>query len=495
MSFLDTLRRWFRPSGPQPVDGGRRTYLAGTVSRLSGDFVPPNLSADDELVRALALMRSRSRSLRKNDPYSRRFIRLAGRNIVGSSGVQFSLAKEVPAPVAERILARWRDWSCSRWCSADGRMTLPQLQRLAVTTAATDGETFLRFVYDSGNPFLLSLYAGWTGDNFDEQYNVAAAPGGGSIRLSVQQDSLGRPLGYWWRPPSVTLYPQPASAPRLLVPAAELVHWFLPEDPGASRGAPWLFSAITQINQLSGYTEAELVAARMEACKGGFFEMPEGTPYTGDGKNAAGQTITEVSPGQYEQLPPGAKFVQVNPTHPNGNFGTFSTAMLRAVAAGGDVAYPSLSGDLSAVNYSSARIGLLDERDAWQSLQDDFVAGWMRPVFRAWLVAQAALGEVPLSVAEAAEFAGAVWRPRRWTWVDPAKEVAAAKEAVALRIKSRTAIVAESGGVFDDVVEELAAEEELLDAKGLKEEPEPGPGRPSAPDEDESRNLNVFSQG
>jgi capsid protein len=155
--------------------------------------------------------------------------------------------------------------------------------------------------------------------------------------------------------------------------------------------------------------------------------------------------------------------------------------MLRGVAAAGDVSYHTLTGDLESVNYSSARIGLLDERDGYAVLQDEFISGFCTPIFRAWLKAQAVLGTIPLSPEEAATFDEFLWRPRRWAWVDPQKEIAAATQAVALRVRSRTQIIAEQGGEIGQTFKELAAEEALLEALDLGTEEEPAQAAPIAP--------------
>lgn len=473
----------------------RRSYDAGNVNRLNSEFVPAHVSEDGDLIRQLRLMRLRSRALFKNESYGKRFAKLIQKNVIGPAGVQLSIlgsderAKGLRLSVAQalEIETRWKSWACSPYVTTDGRTSWRQVQRLAAICAAREGETFARLVVSAGNPFLLSLQF-MVPDQFDEQLNSSGATS--EIRLAVETDTAtGARLAYWpftRDPGDIYGGTVRAAGQRVRIGAGEMVHWFIPDFVRQTRGVPWLFSAIPQLNMLNGYAESELVASRVAASKMGFFVPPEGGSYTGDGTDAEGNTITEVSPGLMEELAPGTKVETFDPQHPNANFAAFQTAMLRGTAAGGDVSYQSLSGDLTKVNYSSARIGLLDERDGFAVVQDEFISGFCGPIFRAWLVAQATLGKIPLSAEEARTFEEFLWRPRRWSWVDPQKEINAAAAAVSLRIKSRTQICAEMGDNFLTVAAELAAEEKVLESLGLVVDPVAvsGPGV-AAPMEDE----------
>jgi len=470
----------------------RRGYDAGAQSRLTLDFSGSSLSADSDLVRQLRLMRGRSRQLVKNEPYARRYARLVEKNIAGPAGVQLSIlgrgddasaALRLSREEANAIERRWIQWGCSAWCTTGGRTSWPQVQRQALRNGCTDGEVFCRLVRDQANPFLLSLQ--WfVPEQLDEQLN-SGAQAGGEMRLGVEFDAQGRRLAYhpYRQNPDDFLggMQRVGRGERLRIPAEEMVHWYMEDFIGQTRGVPWLFSAIARINMLGGYEEAELVASRVAASKMGFIVPPVGTEYSGDGQDEQGNTIVEAQPGTFEELPAGSDLKQFDPQHPNANFSAFAKSMLRGVAASGDISYHTLTGDLEAVNYSSARIGLLDEHDGYSVLQDEFIQGFCRPIFRAWLVAQAYVGAIPLSIEEAREFDQVLWRPRGWAWVDPQKEIGAATQGVALGVRSRTQIVAEQGGSFTQTIQELAAEKKVLEAAGLAADPAAAGAQPGAP--------------
>src|SRR5690606_23637460 len=129
-------------------------------------------------------------------------------------------------------------------------------------------------------------------------------------------------------------------------------------------------------------------------------------------------------PGMMERLSPGEKLNFVNPNRPNSALDPFLRYMLREMAAGVGTSYESLSRDYSQSNYSSSRLSLLEDRDAWRAIQQWLVRNFREPLHRVWL-RQAALAQaVPgLTVMEYAlspsKFAAAEFKPRGWSWVDP----------------------------------------------------------------------------
>mgnify|MGYP003328589915 CR=1 FL=1 len=152
--------------------------------------------------------------------------------------------------------------------------------------------------------------------------------------------------------------------PRTRVPADEVIHLFLTERPGQTRGVSWFASAIKRLHHLAGYEEAEVIRARAGSALMGFITSPEGELQGDDVMD--GERVQDFSPGVFRYLAPGES-VSVPDLHaPDGQFEPFMRAMLRAVSAGLGVSYESVSHDFSSTNYSSSRLSLLEERDTYQ---------------------------------------------------------------------------------------------------------------------------------
>jgi hypothetical protein len=171
-------------------------------------------------------------------------------------------------------------------------------------------------------------------------------------------------------------------------------------------------------------------------------------------------------------LPPGYKFnAGWNPKYPDAAVEPFIKAMLRGVAAGLGVAYHNLANDLENVNYSSARIGELDERDMWMGLQGFVCEHLHWPLYADWMPQQVLMGTLPFPAERLEQYMAVYFQGRRWAWVDPLKEVGAAIEAMNAKIKSRTRIAAEGGEDLEDIFEEIEQETKLAAQHNISLDP------------------------
>ena len=73
-----------------------------------------------------------------------------------------------------------------------------------------------------------------------------------------------------------------------------------------------------------------------------------------------------------------------------------------------------------------------------------------------------------LPAAKYDKFSTIEWKPRRWQWVDPMKDTQANVIAVANGFKSRQGIISEAGGDIEDVLDEIAADYQLAESKGVE---------------------------
>jgi hypothetical protein len=76
-----------------------------------------------------------------------------------------------------------------------------------------------------------------------------------------------------------------------------------------------------------------------------------------------------------------------------------------------------------------------------------------------------------LPLAKFTKFNRPIFKSRRWPFIDPAKEVSAAREAIALRITSRQQVIEEAGGDRDDVFLDNLSDESYAEEIGLTLQP------------------------
>jgi capsid protein len=77
-------------------------------------------------------------------------------------------------------------------------------------------------------------------------------------------------------------------------------------------------------------------------------------------------------------------------------------------------------------------------------------------------------GALNLPAAKYDKFSAIEWKPRRWQWVGPLKDTQANVIAVVNGFKSRQGIINEAGGDIEDVLDEIAADNQLAESKGVE---------------------------
>jgi lambda family phage portal protein len=230
------------------------------------------------------------------------------------------------------------------------------------------------------------------------------------------------------------------------------------------------------LKMLDGFDEAAIVAARTGAAKMGFFvqKASDGNPYDGS-KDPQGNLVTDAEPGAMEQLPYGMEFQSFDPKYPDAYYADFIKSRVRRIGAGVNMNYNTLANDLENVNYSSIRAGILDDREGYKAQQSWFIARWQQPVFAKWLEISLLNGSLKnpftgqsLPFSKLAKFQQAEFRPRRWPWVDPLKDVQADVLAINNRLTSRTKVISENtADNFEDIIRETANEDQFAEANDV----------------------------
>ena len=484
MSKPATLRQRlaaFIAGKPFAQPRGQRLYHGAKQSRLTQGWGSASTSADAEISLSLTPLRNRSRALVRDASYAKRARDVVVNNVVGHGiGLQAQVMTSRDQ-LNERINAdierAWSEWGRATRCHTGGALALPDLMRLCMAQVFEAGEIFIRkhprAFGDSAVPLGLEIIEP---ERIADDYTVPQVGGANVVRMGVEVDPFGRPVAYWVRDlhvGDIQRRTDGKTSSLTRVPAAEIIHLRLVDRWPQTRGVPWMHAAMRRLNDMDGYSEAEIVAARSAACVVGFIESPEAPLPEADTADVGPELAFEA--GQITHLAPGEKFSGFAPTRPNPAMDPFMRMMLREVASGIGVSYESISRDYSQSNYSSSRLSLLDDRDTWRVLQQWFIRSFCEPLFREWLMVATFARAVPtVSVAEYAtnpgKFEAASWKPRGWLWVDPTREVNAYKEAVKAGMTTLTDVIAATGGGKDieDVLRERKRELAMLHEAGIE---------------------------
>lgn len=469
----------------------KRRFQAAKLNRLNADWTTQPYGANWLLYRDLAVLRARAREMAKNAPHFAKFLNMAERNVVGHQGIRLQCRARTGRPphpntrLNKMVEHEWWMWSHAEHCSASGKLSLVAAQKLFIRQLIRDGEVLVEHV-QAANPFGYALKF-WNVDWLDETYNEDL-PSGNRVIMSVEINEHGRPVAYWLTTPASEMqFTKKRVRTRTRIPAERMTHAFLTgEDESQTRGVTWFHAALLPGKGDAKYTGAVIESAAMTAMSGGFFtkQSPDGVEFTGDDGDGEPDLTIDHQPAAFHMLPEGWDFKQFDPKQPTQNHAEFRRSMLLDIAAAFDVCGFSLAGDLSAVNYSSARVGLGEERDVWRGLQT-VAAEFLRTVFHKWLLATVAAGRLQISPRDYLELQNPEFKPRGWRYVDPHKEITANLAAITGGIATVTSILSEQGIDLEDYLDEKKREMEMFKKAGIPYPSAPEPAAANGSDTDE----------
>lgn len=374
------------------------------------------------------MLRFRARALVQNVPYIRR-----GINALVSHTIGTGLNPETDSAELERL---WDEWA--PLADADGIFDLYGLQAAAYRAMEVDGEVLVRRrTRRPGDGLRVPLQIQLLEIDWLDSDRQGAAGNGDMIVNGIQYDPIGRVRGYW-------LYDQhPGDQQRAgrgssrLVPASEIIHLMNPERPGQGRGITRLASVIARTRDLMLYEDAELqrknLETRMSVLVSGAdaedlanpADVPRGMNVGDAGlgamPDAAGTgDLGALASGSILQLPPNMNVTTVQPTAQPGYVETLRFN-LHLIAAGIDVPYEFFTGDMTQVNFSSARIRQTDFRKSVEQMQWlVLVPKLCHPIWRWFLEAADLAGFVPRGAPRTVD-----WSTPRWDYVNPVQDVTA----------------------------------------------------------------------
>jgi lambda family phage portal protein len=459
-----------------------RGFNGAAGGRLYADWFAAATSADSEIRGSYRKLLDRSRDLARNNDYMRGFLLSTERNILGAikhdlrmdCGEQKFERNMPPKWIADKqassvIEQAWQEWGRKGVPTVCGRYSWRGYKQLSVRSVPEAGNVITRKIVGkaSGNRFGFALQI-LEIDHLD--LTRFEKRGENEVRFGVETNPQCRVVAYWL----ITAHPGDSMGSMdqraVRIPAEELYHLYVPERAEQTIGIPWVVSAITRLRQLGAFEEAAVIAARLGASKAAWLTRKSESGASGDWTgptDGAGNPVINAAPGSIDALPENWDVRSIDWQYPNFETSDFRKAMLRGIATSFGMSYNTLGNDLESVNFSSARVGLFEEREGWKSLQLFFSEGLWEPIFTDWLEAAIMSGAVALPMAKMAKFNRPMFKQRRWAFIDPKKELDAAQMAIALRLSSRSQYIDEQGGDRDDVFIDNLHDEEFAEEIGL----------------------------
>jgi lambda family phage portal protein len=402
-------------------------------------------------------IRSRARHAYANNGYIRNAVNAIVAEAVGA-GIEANSAhpdRDTAASIDKLFFEAELD--------AEARTDFRGMTAAAVLAELVDGEAFFVAEDRDGETVWRQIPAEFVDESDTRELSD------GYVVAGIEFSSNGTRRAYHIRPQRPTdLYPVTANSIR--VPAEDVLHVFRQLGPGQVRGISQLAPILLTVNELDQALDAMLVGLKTSAMFAGF--VTDQTNMGGVGE-AFPDGVADISlePGVVRVLPGGTDIKFSTPEQAKESI-SFAKLTLGQIAAGLGVPTWVVDGDLSQANYSSLRAALLPFRaKTEQYVYHTIAPQFLNPIFRrhvtdAWLAGR-------LDLPELAPALKAEWLPPRPMQVDPAKDMAAAKEALAMGLTSRKQAVASLGWnvakLDQEIADDHAREAELGLSFGGKE--------------------------
>jgi lambda family phage portal protein len=444
MGILDLFKRNPAPMQTRRFDGaagGRRWSSAPSFGRTG----PETLAAS-------APIRSRARYFVANNPWASNGVSALVSGLVGF-GIK-PASQHPDAGNRASIGAAFGIWA--KRADAEGRTDLFGIQAAAVRAMIVDGEAFLH-METRANGLRLRLLPAEMVDESDTR----DLPGGGYVVAGIEFNAAGQRVAYHVlkaRPTEVFA----STYGTIRIPAEDMLHLMHPLGAGQVRGVSWLAPVLLRLSELDQLEDALAVGVKTAAMFAGFLVDQNGTGEPFDASDESGILTRGLEPGVLQRLPSGFDIRFSTPQQAQ-QTAEFVAHQIRAIAAGLGVPAHLVSGDLREANYGSLRAGMVAFRQKLEQIQfGTIIPQLCGPIWERAISALILRGDLPAADFEAAAplWLDAEHYPPPMPWIDPAKDVAAIRDALEAGLMSRRQAVAERGFDIETLDAEIAADRE-----------------------------------
>lgn len=456
--------------------GGTSGLEAGAAGKRLRQFIPPRAHVNSLIAASGRTVLARARYLARNNAYAGNAIDFFASQVVGTGIVPGWKALADQADLKKALAEAWLAWTDES--DADGQTDFYGQQRAVAHELFIAGEVFVRLrERRPEDGLLVPLQLQILPSEMLPIEDNRSLGNGNVVRQGVEFDQIGRRAAYWfWRqhPDDYTVLQRGADR-QTRVPAEQVLHIKDPKEAGQIRGLTRMAPSIVPLWLLDLYDDAELDRKRTAALfaifrkmQGEFEAAQQGATDNGDGT-----AEQELAPGAQIIGQPGEDISVIAPADVGGSYEAFQYRNLLRAAAGLNIPYVGLTGDMVRANYSNLRGALIDFRRRASAFQHAVIVFQLcRPIVKTWLLLAVMSGAVrgltPAGLlADRARITRVTWTPPSWEWVDPAKDVKAAKDEVDAGFRSRSSVIEARGEDPDEVDAEIAAERAREDRVGI----------------------------
>lgn len=455
----------------------RGAYSAGDMDRRAEGWNPVNGTAEQLNQPQRDLIRSRARERERNSDMLESILLALERNVVGTGfRLQSKAVKSDGSPaddVRRKLEVAFKSWQKKQNCDITGQQSFWEMQKMALRRTKVDGGILFVKTYTGNKRFPFQLQAREV-DDLDSNGLIRNPATGNIIINGVEVNQYSRPVAYWLKEYTPDGWYTGRSK---RIEAQQVIVLWKKKRPTQVREVSDLAPAIMRINDVEELIDSVSMKEKILSALAIFIKRA--LPNSGRGLTSVpssdydpktGYKKKRISPGMITDLQPGDDVTSVIPTGQAANTRDFSGLMQRLIGAGQGLSYEAASRDMSQVNYSSARQGLLEDQKTYEDWQQWLIDHFLSEVYTEFVISAVLSGEVktPGFWQNKDSYLDHEWIAPGWGWIDPKKEVEANTSAINSGQDNLANICARAGYDWRDVLKQRA--EELAYVKQLEEE-------------------------
>jgi len=459
---------------------GIRTYDGGSTDRTNSRWIAVNAPAEQMNQGERDRLRARSRDLERNADMAEAIIGAFERNVVGT-GLRLQ-AKPVNADGSENVALETQieelfdEWCRAENCDVTGETHFNEMQAMALRRMIVDGGFLFVLTNNPYNgKFSFMLQMREVDDIDGNKFAYSTASGQNRIINGIELNEYNKPVAYWLKnttPDGLTL------GDSVRVPAERVIFLNKKIRPTQVREIPKLSNTIDRIRDLNEFTEAISIKERVLACLAVFIKkvLPgNGTPgrgnQFGNTDKTSGYETKTLAPGMISELQPGDDISTVNPAGQASNAKDFISSEQRLAAAGQGLSYETVSRDMSQVNYSSARQGLIEDDKTYDIIREYIKRRLCEKVYRTFVTQCVLEGKLKIQdfSTNKEKYLRHSWIAPGRSWIDPLKEVNANEKALNSNQTTLAQICTASGLDWRETLKQRATELQYAQSLGITE--------------------------
>ncbi|WP_026486692.1 phage portal protein [Caldanaerobius polysaccharolyticus] len=475
MNWLDKAISVFSPAWAYRRVAWRNAlrgfYDSGEIDRLNSRWTTINATAEQTDQGQRDIIRARARDLERNSDIAEAIIGAFERNVVGAGiRVQAKVTKdngEEDDELNQQIENLFNDWCRARNCDVTGQQSFQEMQAMAIRRLIVDGGIIFQKVYTNSGIVPFSLQAREV-DELDTSMNSLPRMNGNRIVGGIELDQYNKPVAYWLKQFTPDGFWTGKSE---RIDAQRIIFLWKKTRPTQIREISPLAKTLPRIRDVNEFVEAVSVKERILACLAVFItkQTPGGLGRNVKVDQQSGYQQRTISPGMIQELQPGESVQAVSPSGQASNAKDFISIQQRLAGSGQGLSYEAISRDMSQVNYSSARQGLLEDQRTYSMWQQFLIEHFCYEVYTEFVISAVLSGKlnIPDFWQNKQKYLKHIWIPPGWSWIDPMKEVSANQVALETGQETLEKICAERGMDWREVLKQRAKEVQMMNELGI----------------------------